>query len=44
MGSGGVGIGYVRPDQFLDHLMVIKTLHLQVGEEDEEGEGGGRVG
>ena len=25
MWSGGVGIGYVRPVQFLDHLTVIKS-------------------
>ena len=26
VGSSGVGIGYVRPVQFLDHLTVIKKL------------------
>ena len=26
--SGGVGWGYLRPDQFLDHLTVIKTAVL----------------
>ena len=26
--GGGVGIGYLRPDQFLDHLTVIKTAML----------------
>ena len=26
MGWGGVGIGYVRPVQFLDHLTVIKKI------------------
>ena len=25
---GGPGWGYLRPDQFLDHLMVIKTVTL----------------
>ena len=27
--SGGVGSGYLRPDQFLDHLTVIKIQPLQ---------------
>ena len=26
--SGGVGIGYLRPDQFLDHLTVIITRQI----------------
>ena len=28
--SSPVGIGYVRPDQFLDHLTVIKMVHYKV--------------
>ena len=30
MGWGPVGIGYVRPDQFLDHLTVIKRHHFHI--------------
>ena len=26
-----MGIGYVRPDQFLDHLTVIKTMTMGMG-------------
>ena len=30
MVRGGVGLGYLRPDQFLDHLTVIKRVYVSL--------------